>query len=664
MDITLNRVIDFLDVDLKEFRKNLLGILVETRCEYVMPEHILGALVRLADGFTTRKIRKQHIAPNNVYTVLKKAVENTGNDLPLITDIDNVPMNQQMETAAREILNWLDGQNRYDKIKERDLMARIVLEIDRNTIEKLTQFAILGWELFTKGLKWPPKEECVIQLWVDDPCNPRLDVEKAFDSSGRKLVSALDAEMKGLGLKSYTVEALFIALLNFESSRLDFAIRPQLIDKDARISDVRNLLLELRNSIRRPRKIKEDFAMTQGNFQDRLITVFAEAAEISCGEGRTRVSLKDITFSLVKTEAQEGLGVLLQGFGIDLQKVSDFLEIHGEEDEEDDTTLVPMDQLESKIKEKIIGQDHAVERILPLIKRLNFGYRRPGKPAGVFLFMGPSGTGKTQMAKVLADILYGSQDNMLMLEMGQFGTKESKSMFIGAAPGYVGYGEGKLTNGIRDNPETVILFDEVEKADPLVLDVLLRFLDEGKIDDPAGPVRDGSKSLIILTSNFLSDSLHEYEKRIQNSNREENEEMYRDLRKALLEVGKREVKDERVQKFFRPEFIFRIDEIILFRSFAEEDFMKIAEMNLNNEIQYIKKNYEIDADYNPGILEHIAAESMKRSDEGARVINRLINVIFVNPFIDFLAGRQDTDADRLYVDFDNESKKIKVSVQA
>lgn len=662
-EISLNRLIEALDIDTGEFKKNLLGMLVETHCQSVMPEHILGALVRLAEGYTAEKIRKQQIAPDNVYKVLRNSVRNTASPVPLITDLDIAPMNSGLQIGVRELLTWLDKQKDVEKLKERRCLAGIIPRIGKDTIEHLIQFAVLDWELFIKEIEQGGNGR-KIRLWGDDSPDSHLNVEKAFDRTGRKVIDALDAEMKGLGLKNYTVEALFIALLNLESSMLDLAIRPQLIGKDARMPDVRNLLLELRSSIRRPRKIKEDFEMTRANFQDRLIAVFEKAAKISCEEGRRRVSLKDITIALVKAESKKGLGVLLEGYAVDLKKVSDFLEIHGEEEEEDETARVPMDQLESKIKEKIIGQDHALKRVLPLIKRLSFGYRRPGKPAGVFLFMGPSGTGKTQMAKVLAEILYGSQDNMLMLEMGQFGTKESKSMFIGAAPGYVGYGEGKLTNGIRDNPETVILFDEVEKADPLVLDVLLRFLDEGKIDDPAGPVRDGSRSLIILTSNFLSDSLHEYEKRIQNSNREENEELYRDLRKALLEVGKREVKDESVQKFFRPEFIFRIDEIILFRSFAEEDFRKIAKMNLNNEIQYIKKNYDIDTDYNPGILEYIAAESVKRGNEGARVINRLINVIFVNPFIDFLANRQNPDADRLYVDFDNESKKIKVSVQS
>src|SRR5207248_9239326 len=124
---------------------------------------------------------------------------------------------------------------------------------------------------------------------------------------------------------------------------------------------------------------------------------------------------------------------------------------------------------------------------------------------------------KTELAKTLAHAVYGSPENLIFLEMGQFNAPESMNIFVGAPPAYVGYGEGKLTNGLRDKPRAVVLFDEVEKAHARVLDALLRFLDEGRIDDPAGPVRDGSQCLVILTSNVGAQQLSELGKQVDAS---------------------------------------------------------------------------------------------------------------------------------------------------
>lgn len=657
---SLNQLFDMLDVDIQAFQKVLLGICIESKNDKILPEHFLAAFVLLKDSFFYRKIRQQNLNPENVLQVLQQTVEHPTNKLPMITSFDGARLSDGVQKILSQINDWQLQQKQARKINDRVLLGLLKTVIDEETIDSLADFARLNWDEIIKQTKWPPSS-FVIEIWGDN--SDQSIIEEAFDRSGRKLLNALRAETEGMGLRQYTTEAIFIALLNFEPSLLDMAISTQLTSKKSYISNSKDLSLELRNRMRKPKTIEEIKPISKISCEERLINIFDYATELAENDGREKISVRDIAESLSLKEVNNRLGKLLKSFNIDLINVTDFLQSYSEEIEAEQP-LVPITALERTIKEQIIGQDHAVRRILPLIKRLRFGYRRPGKPAGVFLFMGPSGTGKTQMAKALAEILYGSKDNLLMLEMGQFGTKESKSMFIGAAPGYVGYGEGKLTNGLRDNPECVILFDEVEKADPLVLDVLLRFLDEGKIDDPAGPVRDGSKCLIIITSNFFADQLKTFQIRIEKDNLAEDENLYKELRTQLLNVGETTSGDEKVRKFFRPEFIFRIDEIILFRSFNEDDFKKIAEIGINNEKEYIKKNYDYDIVYaekaEDEILKKIAEESVNRRNEGARVINRLINVYVVNPIIDYLTAHSNEEITDLELSYDDDSKQVVV----
>ena len=186
---------------------------------------------------------------------------------------------------------------------------------------------------------------------------------------------------------------------------------------------------------------------------------------------------------------------------LDLTGLSEYLD-SADPDEEEETLITrhSIQQIETRIKSQICGQELAIQRIVPWIKRLRFGF--PGTVGRrQFSVSRANGCGKTQLAKELARYFFGDEEKLIFLEMGQFKTKESMNVFIGSPPGYIGYGEGKLTNGLRDKPESVVLFDEIEKADTQVFDTLLRFADEGVISDPAGPVRDGRKCIIVMTTN-------------------------------------------------------------------------------------------------------------------------------------------------------------------
>ncbi len=286
-------------------------------------------------------------------------------------------------------------------------------------------------------------------------------------------------------------------------------------------------------------------------------------------------------------------------------------------------------EIEQNISERICGQDGAVAKVIPWIKRLRFGIPRDGRPAAVFLFLGPTGSGKTQLAKELARYVYGDEDMMTFLEMGQFKTKESMSMFIGAAPGYVGYGDGKLTNGLRDKPESVVLFDEIEKADTQVFDTVLRFADEGVISDPAGPVRDGRKCIIVMTTNAGQKWLRDY-LRTNPSSRDDPDS----LSEQLFDAAMKELEE----KGFRPEFLGRVDERIVFLPFTVEVCRAIVDQVLNRELEKFRKIKGITIEVGDKVRNVLANQSFKRSlEEGARGAPRAINECIVTPVIDVLA---------------------------
>ena len=203
---------------------------------------------------------------------------------------------------------------------------------------------------------------------------------------------------------------------------------------------------------------------------------------------------------------------------------------------------------------KVIGQNKAIEAISSVIKRSRTGINNPNKPIGSFLFLGPTGVGKTEIAKTLADYLFNSKKELLTLDMSEFSEKHSVSKLIGSPPGYVGFNDGgRLTKEVRERPFKVILFDEIEKAHPEIFNIFLQILDEGRLIDSSGKFADFKNTIIILTSNLGS---------------------------SLLLKGEKEKVFDIVKKNFKPEFLNRLDEIIIFDKLSEDDIHLIIKKEL------------------------------------------------------------------------------------
>ena len=268
--------------------------------------------------------------------------------------------------------------------------------------------------------------------------------------------------------------------------------------------------------------------------------------------------------------------------------------------------------LDDVLHKRVIGQDEAVTKVSEAILRSRAGIANPNRPIGSFLFLGPTGVGKTELAKALAQALFDDERNMVRIDMTEYMEKFSVSRLIGAPPGYVGYEEGgQLTEAVRRKPYSVVLFDEVEKAHPDVFNILLQVLDDGRITDSQGRTVDFKNTVIILTSNLGSDIiLNDLEQRRANGSNELSE----DARKQI---------DLLLKSKFRPEFLNRLDEIVYYKSLTKDEMRKIVDLQLQDLRKRMEEGKHLKLEVTTAAKDFII-DSAYDSVYGARPIKRFI----------------------------------------
>lgn len=273
--------------------------------------------------------------------------------------------------------------------------------------------------------------------------------------------------------------------------------------------------------------------------------------------------------------------------------------------------------LEAELHKRVIGQNEAVDAVAKAIRRGRVGLKDPKRPIGSFLFLGPTGVGKTELSKALAEVLFGDEDSMIRVDMSEFMEPHSVSKLIGSPPGYVGFDEGgQLTEKIRRKPYSVILFDEIEKAHPDVMNMLLQILEDGRLTDSQGRTVNFKNTVIIMTSN-LGARLITDKKQLGFNNSTNSKQ---DIQKEY-EATKKEVMSE-LKKELRPEFINRIDEIIVFHKLNDDEIGKIIEIMLQEVVNRLKEQkYQIELQ--PEVKELIAKEGIDKNF-GARPLRRTI----------------------------------------
>lgn len=361
-------------------------------------------------------------------------------------------------------------------------------------------------------------------------------------------------------------------------------------------------LKELQEEIEKTKNEKEEAVLNQK---------FEKAAELRDTEKALRDKFekeqnkwKNKNTKSIVTITEENIAEVIANWtGIPAKKIT--------EDENE-----KLKNLEKELHKRVIGQNEAVEAVSKAIRRGRVGLKDPNRPIGSFLFLGPTGVGKTELSKALAEVLFGDENAMIRLDMSEFMEPHSVSKLIGAPPGYVGFDDGgQLTEKIRRKPYSVVLFDEIEKAHPDVMNMLLQILEDGRLTDSQGRTVNFKNTVIIMTSN-LGARLITDRKQLGFANKEgeaDSKKEYEEIKKEVMAELKKEL---------RPEFINRIDEIIVFHKLNDNDINQIIDIMLKEVVNRLKEQ-KYDVKFEPDVKEMIAKEGIDKNF-GARPLRRTI----------------------------------------
>ncbi len=360
---------------------------------------------------------------------------------------------------------------------------------------------------------------------------------------------------------------------------------------------------ELKDKIEKLDKEKEEAIRVQD---------FEKAAKIRDKENAKKKELEDAkkewetkSSKNVSTLKEEDIADVISSWtGIPVAKVS-----QSENDK--------LKNLEENLHKRVIGQDEAVSAVAKAIKRSRMGLKDPNKPIGSFLFLGPTGVGKTELSKALAENLFGSEDALIRIDMSEYMEPHSVAKLIGSPPGYVGYDEaGQLTEKVRRKPYSVILFDEIEKAHPDVMNMLLQVLDDGRLTDSQGRTVNFKNTVIIMTSNVGAKLITDKKTLGFIEEKENGEKEYQDIKKDVMGELKKE---------FKPEFLNRIDEIIVFHKLEDNQIRKIVDIMLNNVAKLLKEQgIKLTVDEN---AKDLVAKKGTDKTFGARPLKRAIQTM-------------------------------------
>ena len=386
-------------------------------------------------------------------------------------------------------------------------------------------------------------------------------------------------------------------------------------------------------------KKEKEAAVTSQDFEKAGKLRDEEQALVKEIDDKKSVAKEESDQKLIVTE-DDIAAVVAQWTGIPVVKIA----------EEESETLL---HLEDELHKRVIGQDDAVTAVAKAVRRARAGLKDPKRPIGSFLFLGPTGVGKTELARALASSLFGDESAMIRLDMSEYMEKHTVSRLVGAPPGYVGYEEGgQLTDAVRRKPYSVILLDEVEKAHADFFNILLQVLDDGRLTDSQGRTVDFRNTVIIMTSNLGAKALHKNSselgflapKKSESSTNQSNSIDFKEAKKSVMDA---------VKRHFRPEFLNRIDEMIVFRPLTEEDLKHIVSILMSDVTKRLKER-ELQLEITSEAMQLLVKEGSDFT-MGARPLKRAIQRLIEDPVSDLILKGDVTEGKTIKVDVkDNE----------
>ena len=367
-------------------------------------------------------------------------------------------------------------------------------------------------------------------------------------------------------------------------------------------------------------KKEKEAAVTSQDFEKAAKLRDEEQALVKEIDDKKTVAKEESDQKLIVTE-EDIASVVAQWTGIPVTKIA----------EEESETLL---HLEDELHKRVIGQDDAVTAVAKAVRRARAGLKDPKRPIGSFLFLGPTGVGKTELARALASSLFGDESAMIRLDMSEYMEKHTVSRLVGAPPGYVGYEEGgQLTDAVRRKPYSVILLDEVEKAHADFFNILLQVLDDGRLTDSQGRTVDFRNTVIIMTSNLGAKALHKNSTELGFLAPKKAESHSNDSKRIDFKEAKKSVMDA-VKRHFRPEFLNRIDEMIVFHPLTEEDLTKIVTILMSDVIKRLGER-DLHLEITPEAMKLLVKEGSDFT-MGARPLKRAIQRLIEDPVSDLI----------------------------
>lgn len=439
-----------------------------------------------------------------------------------------------------------------------------------------------------------------------------------IDEAASMVKMAIDSQPEALDALERTIRQLEIEKVALSKEK-DSAAKERLQELEKELADIKQKHTDLKNQwlaekqpLERINKLKEAIERAQNLFaQAEREGDYARASEIKYGQlaklqqdlAKEQEKIAALKPHLIKEDVDEHdvAQVLSRWTGIPVEKLA----------KSETEKLLAMEDI---LKKRVIGQDEAIKAVVHAIQAHRTGLADPNKPIGSFLFLGPTGVGKTEVAKTLADFLFDDEHKLIRIDMSEYMEKHSVARLIGAPPGYVGYDEGgQLTEAVRKQPFSVVLVDEIEKAHPDVFNIFLQILDEGRLTDSQGRTVSFKNTIIIMTSNLGSNLILESQ--------------------GITDKVKHDI-EELLHKTFRPEFLNRIDSIVFFKALEQKDVVKIARLQLQTLVKRLADNH-ITLIIEPAVAE-ILAELGFEKEFGARPLKRAVQHYCVVPLSQYL----------------------------